>query len=200
MMKRVVCGLATGLFVSNFAMADQVVQLPAPACSFSGFYGGVALGYGVTDSALSNRGDVVHFSVKGPLGGLFLGYGQEVGSSRVYLGLEFSALLSGEKGELKKIKLKKVSTVEIAPRFGVVLNNALVYVKVGFVSSKFKTDNDKQSFSGLVFGTGIDLKLSRHMFAGLGCAHTIYGKKIDGNNNAARPISHDVMLRVGYQF
>ncbi|MGL4824819.1 MAG: outer membrane protein, partial [Alphaproteobacteria bacterium] len=195
--------------------------------------------------------DPVRFdlALKGMNGGVFLGYGKELGTSRVYLGLEAAYLMSGEKMEIKfdlpgtpavagvpaaggapailaapavlgdtvELSLKKKNSIEVAARMGIAMNNAMPYIKAGIVNSQFQLKgsvapsvaaggapapfSEKVRLNGLVVGAGIDLKVSRNVMMGLGYTYTTY-KAFEKNANVKnlKPVSHNVMFRLGYAF
>ncbi|MGL5720519.1 MAG: outer membrane protein [Alphaproteobacteria bacterium] len=126
----------------------------------------------------------------------------------------FPVLASGN----AELSLKKKSSLEVAARMGIVMNNAMPYVKVGIVNSQFQlkgsvtpathvvpmatsTINEKMRLNGLVVGAGIDLKVSRNMMMGLGYTYTTY-KAFTKNADvqSIKPVSHNVMFRLGYAF
>ncbi|MGL4824599.1 MAG: outer membrane protein [Alphaproteobacteria bacterium] len=245
MMKKISYALlGTALLTSVAAQAEDATthapvaaSAPTPACNFSGFYVGLGLGYGVTKGDMEettvtasvpviNKAPMV---LNGVTGGIFAGYGKEMGASRVYLGLEAAYLLSGGKAEYDHpntdFGMKKKDTLELGLRLGVAMNNALPYVKVGFASSKFEgqvldmnADPVKESkrLNGFVIGTGIDLKVSRNVMMGLGYTYTMYkdhksklfadgtGTPVSVTDNVhfknKKPTSHTAMLRIAYTF
>lgn len=233
-MKKISCALMGATLLTSMAMASDASPMPAlsPASNFSGFYSGLTFGQGSGHSTIEIDSVKSDFALKGMNGGVFLGYGKELGTSRVYLGLEAAYLMSGEKLEAKfelpgtprtskvlgdavEISLKKKRSLEIAARVGVVMNNTMPYIKIGVASSQFQLkgsslipsggtssplDGKKRS-NGLVVGTGIDLKISRNMMMGLGYTYTAY-KAFTKNANVQdmKPVSHNVMFRLGYVF
>ncbi len=116
-----------------------------------------------------------------------------------------------------ELSLKKKSSLEVVARMGIVMNNAMPYVKVGIVNSQFQlkgsvtpathlapatsTVNEKMRLNGLVAGAGIDFKVSRNVMMGLGYTYTTY-KTFNKNANVEnlKPVSHNVMFRLGYAF
>jgi outer membrane immunogenic protein len=209
MMKKISYALlGTALLTSVAAQAEEPtstgsvsVGTSAPACNFSGFYLGLGLGYDSTSGKIEGTSTAAGAStsdnrlsvMKGVNGGVFAGYGKEMGASRVYLGLEASYLLSGEKVNHEDLQVtfstKKKDTLELAFRLGVAMNNALPYVKVGFANSKFEFSSlaynaavpsvfgpfkESKRLNGFLVGTGIDLKVSRNMMMGLGYTYTMY--------------------------
>jgi opacity protein-like surface antigen len=116
-----------------------------------------------------------------------------------------------------ELSLKKKSSLEVVARMGIVMNNAMPYVKVGIVNSQFQlkgsvtpathlvpatyTVNEKIRLNGLVVGAGIDFKVSRSMMMGLGYNYISY-KAFTKNADvqSIKPVSHNVMFRLGYAF
>lgn len=236
MMKKISYALMGATLLTSVAMASDVTPMSAlsPACSFSGFYSGLTFGHASGISSLKVDSAKLDLAIKGMNGGVFFGYGKELGTSRVYLGLEAACLMSGEKLEVKfdlpataaapvsgeaKASLKKKSSLEVATRMGIAMNNAMPYVKVGVVNSQFQLKgsvapsvaagaalapvaiSEKIRLNGLVVGAGIDLKVSRNMMMGLGYTYTTY-KAFTKNSNIEdlKPVSHNVMFRLGYAF
>lgn len=234
-MKKISYALMGATLLTSVAMASDVTPMPAlsPVCNFSGFYSGLTFGHASGHSRLKANPVELDFALKGMNGGVFLGYGKELSTSRVYLGLEAAYLMSGEKLETKfnlpatatdrvsgevKASLKKKSSLEVAARVGIAMNNALPYVKVGVVNSQFQLKgsvapsvaaaplvpvavSEKMRLNGLVVGAGIDLKLSRNMMMGLGYTYTTYKHfRKNANIQDVKPVSHNVMFRLGYAF
>ncbi|MGL5720299.1 MAG: outer membrane protein [Alphaproteobacteria bacterium] len=246
MMKKISYALLGSALLTSVAQAEDATahapmsaSAPTSACNFSGFYMGLGLGYGVTKGkhhetymagGLSSTLNGEPTVMDGATGGIFAGYGKEMGASRVYLGLEAAYLLSGEKFTYKNDTLglaynhKKKDTLELAFRLGVAMNNALPYVKVGFASSKFelgtldgsfKMVKDSKRANGFLVGAGIDLKVSRNVMAGLAYTYTTYkdvkSKTLHNGINPisptdslniknGKPTSHAAMLRIAYTF
>jgi outer membrane immunogenic protein len=245
MMKKISYALlGSALLTSVAAQAEDATAhapvsaaAPTSACNFSGFYMGLGLGYGSTKGDMEST--TVTASVptineapmvlNGVTGGIFAGYGKEMGASRVYLGLEAAYLLSGGKFEYEnstmEIGMKKKDTLELGLRLGVAMNNALPYVKVGFANSKFEDKTidtiansvkESKRLNGFLVGAGIDLKVSRNVMMGLGYTYTMYkdhksklhadgsGAPADATNNVhfknKKPTSHNAMLRIAYTF
>ncbi|MGL4426845.1 MAG: outer membrane protein [Alphaproteobacteria bacterium] len=236
MMKKISYALVGATLLTSAAMASDMTPMPAlsPKCNFSGFYSGLTFGHASGHSSLKVDPVKLDLALKGMNGGVFLGYGKELGTSRVYLGLEAAYLMSGEKMEAKfdlpataaapvsgeaKASFKKKSSLEVAARMGIAMNNAMPYIKAGIVNSQFQLKgsvapsvaagaplvpvafSEKMRLNGLVVGAGIDLKVSRNMMMGLGYTYTTY-KAFEKNANVKnlKPVSHNVMFRLGYAF
>lgn len=170
---------------------------PIPMVSdngWAGFYGGVQSGYGAADSETTGgRGshgvDNGNMGNTGGNGGLFAGYGML--NSRWYYGLELS--ISDNRAAWYHIKTKsggrefslaERESYEGVLRLGRVMpNGVLSYLSLGAVKTGFVTDYDvsgypsstvKNRLLGVVYGIGMDLPLSRHLFARLGYQYSAY--------------------------
>jgi opacity protein-like surface antigen len=104
----------------------------------------------------------------------------------------------------QKLSIKKTDSIEAVARLGVVVNQTtLPYLKVGVVSSQFKSGNVSKRLSGLVVGAGVDFKVSPKVMMGLGYSYATYKKletKLAGLPVEVKPVSHNVMVRVAYHF
>ncbi len=224
MMKKISYALLGSALLTSVAQAEDATahapvsaSAPTSACNFSGFYMGLGLGYGGTKlrhdeyflGASGNGGWERPAVMDGATGGIFAGYGKEMGASRVYLGLETAYLFSGEKHTYKNSAEwadyggKKKDTLELAFRLGVAMNNALPYVKVGFANSKFEMYTidatlpvanklkESKRLNGFLIGAGIDLKVSRNVMMGLAYTYTTYKdhKSKQHLNGVVTPIS-----------
>lgn len=138
------------------ALALTASSASATMKSFTGFYMGANLGYGMgrataqtsgTGAAASNFAQKNHLSVSGMNGGLHLGYGWML--QRVYyLGLEAFGTLSNMQGsqqvgddkrfQASFIKARLNNTFGAALHFGGMLNSMLAYVKIGVESASWK--------------------------------------------------------------
>ncbi|MGL5784983.1 MAG: outer membrane protein [Alphaproteobacteria bacterium] len=214
--------LSSALVASGAFANDGAVQ-PAPAknpCHMGGFYIGAAVGYGShkarTDQKLTSalvatdplrKNDL---SLDGANGGLFLGYGKEFGGSRVYLGLEFGYFMDGSKGkseytpvavlpgDLLKTEAKRKDGLELAARMGLIFNQTMPYLKLGWANTKVEATQVvaadtalvgpavpvqltqkflNKRLNGFLVGAGIDMKLNRNLIAGLEYTYATYQKK-----------------------
>jgi opacity protein-like surface antigen len=152
---------------------------------------------------VSTRRRHLNAALKGVSGDFFMGYGKQWG--RVYLGLEASYLLSGEKGKLAiDLPVHKKDTLEVAFRPGIVVKRTLFYGKIGVANSRFKLSGEFQRFHGLSLGCGVDVKLSPWMLMGMGYTCIFYRKKTFFNQTVfteLKPRSHRLMLlRMAYTF
>ncbi|MGL4426581.1 MAG: outer membrane protein [Alphaproteobacteria bacterium] len=206
--------------VASGAFANDSAMQPAPAknpCHMGGFYIGAAVGYGShkakTDQKLTSvslADTYTHkndLSLDGANGGLFLGYGKEFGGSRVYLGLEFGYFMDGSKGkreytpstlvegDLLKTEAKRKDGLELAARMGLIFNQTMPYIKLGWANTKVEATqlvvadagaapipqfNQKflnKRLNGFLVGAGIDMKLNRNLIAGLEYTYATYQKK-----------------------
>ncbi|MGL4371258.1 MAG: outer membrane protein, partial [Alphaproteobacteria bacterium] len=132
-----------------------------------------------------------------------MGYGKEFGGSRVYLGLEFGYFLDGSKGkreytpavigdgELLKTEAKRKDGLELAARMGLIFNQTMPYIKLGWANTKVEATQIvsadtgfavgppilnapqltqkflNKRLNGFLVGAGIDMKLNRNLIAGL---------------------------------
>ncbi len=215
--------------VASGAFANDGAMQPAPAknpCHMGGFYIGAAVGYGShkakTDQILTSvflgnpyathKNDL---SLDGANGGLFLGYGKEFGGSRVYLGLEFGYFMDGSKGkreytpavvtpgDLLKTEVKRKDGMELAARMGLIFNQTMPYIKLGWANTKVEATQVvgadtlvggpppvppatvaqltqkflNKRLNGFLVGAGIDMKLNRNLIAGLEYTYATYQKK-----------------------
>jgi opacity protein-like surface antigen len=208
--------------VASGAFANEAAMQPAPAknpCHMGGFYIGAAVGYGShkakTDQILTSTalGGIVathknDLSLDGANGGLFLGYGKEFGGSRVYLGLEFGYFLDGSKGkreyiapaagivngDLLQTEAKRKDGMELAARMGLIFNQTMPYIKLGWANTKVEATQLvvadagvappqltqkflNKRLNGFLVGAGIDMKLNRNLIAGLEYTFATYQKK-----------------------
>lgn len=139
---RVLAGVASIALTATAAYADDVVKsrhkdVPS-AYNWAGFYAGVHAGYGVgnTDFGNSDFG-TLDIQDKGGLGGVQVGYNQQIGN--VLLGVEGDFSFAGFKGErsltfapvtiTQNSKIKWLST--LTGRAGVTNGPWLTYVKGG---------------------------------------------------------------------
>ena len=154
------------------ALALTASSASATMKSFTGFYMGANLGYGMGRATAQTNGTApagaanpnapgvaqkAHLSVSGMNGGLHLGYGWML--QRVYyLGLEAFGTLSNMQGsnQNKNIlagqpgftKARFNNAFGAAVHFGGMLNSMLAYVKIGVESAswKFEQTHDKALF------------------------------------------------------
>ncbi|MGL5784644.1 MAG: outer membrane protein [Alphaproteobacteria bacterium] len=233
MMKKISYALlGTALLTSVAAQAEDAAAhapisaaAPTSACNFSGFYAGLGLGYGATKhdykserltAGVSSQNTHENYAANGVTGGIFAGYGKEMGSSRVYLGLEAAYLFASEKSQNLFGGFKKKDGFELALRLGMAMNNALPYLKIGFASTKFDVegklllaDNSariihkkSKRLSGFLIGAGIDLKMSRNVMMGLAYTYTMYKDLKSGQlspDNAAPPTAPTAGDHVHYK-
>lgn len=242
--------------VASGAFANDGAMQPAPAknpCHMGGFYIGAAVGYGshkartdqnLTSVALATT--TLHkndLSLDGANGGLFLGYGKEFGGSRVYLGLEFGYFLDGSKGkyeyvpgalaapgDLLKTEAKRKDGMELAARMGLIFNQTMPYIKLGWANTRVEATQVVASdalattlltqkflnkrLNGLLVGAGIDMKLNRNLIAGLEYTFATYQKKgtqqavatgvgptaINNWDSKLKLTDNKFRLRLAYQF
>ncbi len=171
---------------------------PAEAASFErsvdfgGFYIGAQVGHGVVASTTTGdraAGSVLtaDFSDDGLTGGIFVGYGHQLG--RVYLGVEGEA----EYGDVhwdherdpsgRSFSVTKKEGYGAGLRLGYVANNsALIYGRVGLVQTNFEAAfkrgnnvlvEDKRA-SGVRYGMGLELPMSERAVIRLDYTFTSY--------------------------
>jgi opacity protein-like surface antigen len=225
--------MASGAFATDVGMQPAAPKNP---CNMTGFYVGAAVGYGshkgktsqvLTSAALGGGVIATHkndLSLDGANGGLFLGYGKEFGGSRVYLGLEFGYFLDGSKGnreyttpaagvvngDLVRTDAKRKDGLELAARMGLIFNQTMPYIKLGWANTKVEatqivvpdagvtTARLTQKFlnkrlNGFLVGAGIDLKLNKNLIAGLEYTYATYQKKgtLQSVDGTAAPVAAD---------
>ncbi|MEM1078413.1 MAG: outer membrane beta-barrel protein [Pseudomonadota bacterium] len=135
------------------SLEDPVIAPPplppvvaAPGTDWTGFYGGVQLGYGEVDTSASGvDGD-------GAIGGLILGYDYDFGSYVVGAGLDY---------DIADIDLGGAATLEdvlrLKLRAGVEAGPALIYATGGY--ARAGTD-DLGSDDGYFIGAGVDYPIT----------------------------------------
>jgi outer membrane immunogenic protein len=224
MMKKISYALlSTTLLVSAAVASGTAPSQPAPAktsaSAFSGGYLGVKVGHSSTAMYQQyNNTAGSDVSVPGITGGVFVGWGQEIGTSGLYGGLEVAYLLSSDtyKGTSE---IKKGKGLELAFRLGFLpSSNVLLYTKAGMVNSKFEVTPPNalnlkklsKCMNGMLLGAGIDTALSSHVVVGLDYTYAMYGKQkhqFESNNagvaatpGTLKPTSHTVMFRAAYRF
>lgn len=220
MMKKISYALLSTTLLASAATASTPSET-APASAFAGWYMGGKMGHS-SSSMFQQYGDAPSgsdVSVPGLTGGVFAGWGKEIGTSGLYGGVELAYLLSNDTYK-QASQVRKSNTSEIAGRLGFVKNqNVLIYVKAGYVNSKFEVTPPSVSLSlkklsksmnGVLMGAGIDTALSKHVILGMDYTYAMYGKKKqqfqstnDGNPTTLgtlKPTSHTVTFRAAYRF
>lgn len=123
---------------------DVASSMPAPSKDFKGFYAGVVAGYGFVKIPTEEK----DLSVKGLNGGLNLGYMAPLGTSGVFLGLDLTLTLNGDKGTQLREQVdaagvrdnwntvfRNRNTMEFTARAGYAFKKFMPFVKVGVGSS-----------------------------------------------------------------
>ena len=189
-------------------------QNSAIPCCFGGFYAGAALGYGSHKAEINQALTIANvvlrrhandLSLDGLNGGVFLGYGQAMRCSRVYLGLEVGYFFDGAKGDqtytpsalgagdILKTEAKRKDSIELAARMGWLFNQTMPYLKLGWANTNLEATRvfysplvpattitqkflDKR-INGVLFGAGIEYKLNPCLIAGLEYTHVAYRKE-----------------------
>jgi opacity protein-like surface antigen len=163
-----------------------------------GFYVGANAGYvtGQTNikhdyviNPANKTSDKSSLSGKGAIGGLNLGYQHHFTGSRIVAGLDLKGTFSGLSGKSHtnlitfgevRNRVKMTNSLGAALRLGVLWHNVLPYVKVGYVSSTWKTqsqllptinanaktNNRKKRLNGAEFGVGIDIPMTESLTVG----------------------------------
>jgi len=203
-----------------------------------GFYVGANAGYvtGQTnvkhDYKFGNRrSDKSSLSGKGAIGGLNLGYQHHFTGSRIVAGLDLKGTFSGLSGkshananDMYEVadRVKMTNSLGAALRLGVLWHNVLPYVKVGYVSSNWKTqsifaptvsrnaktNNHKKRLNGAEFGVGIDIPMTEALTVGGEYSFERYQKlsqihkntlNADRINIKYKPTTNQFVLRVKYK-
>jgi outer membrane immunogenic protein len=175
----IVAGVACMAFTAATAQADDVAG--SRRVNWTGFYAGVHAGYGLgnTDFGNSDFG-ALDIQGKGGLGGIQLGYNQQIGN--LLLGVEGDFSFSGYKGErsltfapvtiTQNSKIKWLST--LTGRVGLTNGPWLTYAKAGVawakqdygylltVTAPAETINmsTSETRSGWIIGAGIEYALA----------------------------------------
>lgn len=156
--------------------------------------------------------------------GVFAGYGQRLGSSPIYLGVELEAENSDAGWESARTPNRRNYSAERGSglgagiRVGYLLEGALLYARIGHVRSKFDTDyqfagesvdiRDRRTLSGLRTGFGLEMPASENLFVRLDYSYTDYGSyRIDyatsTSDSAQETFDHDeatFQVGIGYRF
>ncbi|MGL5720298.1 MAG: outer membrane protein [Alphaproteobacteria bacterium] len=220
MMKKISYALLSTTLLASAATASNATpsEICIPVSAFAGWYAGGKVGHSSSSMfqqyAAAAGSDV---SVPGITGGVFAGWGKEIGTSGLYGGVELAYLLSNDTYK-KASTVKKGNTLELAFRLGVVKSeNILLYAKAGYVNSKFEVTPSaapalkklSKSMNGVLVGAGIDTALSKHVILGMDYTYSMYGKQkqqfqpVAGGatvSGTLKPTSHVVTFRAAYRF
>ncbi|MGL4371923.1 MAG: outer membrane protein [Alphaproteobacteria bacterium] len=222
MMKKISYALLSTTLLASAATASNATpsEACAPVSAFAGWYAGGNVGH--SSSSMFQQYDAAagaDVSVPGITGGVFAGWGKEIGTSGLYGGVELAYLLSNDTYK-KASTVKKGNTLELAFRLGVVKSeNVLLYAKAGYVSTKFEVTPSyapiplkklSKSMNGVLVGAGIDTALSKHVILGMDYTYAMYGKQKQQFQPVAaggatvsgtlKPTSHTVTFRAAYRF
>ncbi|MGL4427028.1 MAG: outer membrane protein [Alphaproteobacteria bacterium] len=224
MMKKISYALLSTTLLASAATASNATPLEtcAPVSAFAGWYAGGKVGH--SSSAMFQQyspGGVAaagqDVSVPGITGGVFAGWGKEIGTSGLYGGVELAYLLSNDTYK-KASTVKKGNTLELAFRLGVVKSeNVLLYAKAGYINTKFEVTPPtnlalkklSKAMNGVLVGAGIDTALSKHVILGMDYTYAMYGKQkqqfqpVGGGATVPgtlKPTSHTVTFRAAYRF
>lgn len=238
-MKKTIYALTASAFLTSAAFAADDMSStsanPATCANFSGFTLGGLLGYGSGNARTTTHPTIAgvtgasghsDISINGINGGVILGYGKAVSSSKVYLGLDVSYVFDSARGKVtlpgnRNIVVKRQDSFDIDGRVGLVWANALPYLFVGWANSKAQASNFgvkyiNKRLNGFNVGAGVDFKLTRHIVTGLVYKYTTFSKSgtgvltsIDGvtppaaaNNTTLRSHLGDnkFQIKLAYQF
>lgn len=124
------------------------------------------------------------------------------------------------------VTLTQKDALDVGLRLGIKLSRILPYLKMGWSSAQFETAfedqnlppkilRDTKRLGGWLIGIGVDVKISENMFIGASYTFVFYGtwkgKRFAIDNQTPitdaehirherKPLSHNVMLRIGYLF
>jgi opacity protein-like surface antigen len=209
----------TCLSVVCFSVIEATAE-KSDAChmsSFNGFYAGLMFGESISKNSYEARNQTNVLNAQTAVledldAGFFAGWGKELATSQVYLGLEAAYLLIGGKSKVPDLsgnettEIKRKDSFELSCRLGFVLNKTLPYIKIGYASTKFQVDtlvpsaanvidkpaNISDRLNGFVTGVGMDHKLSQKLMIGLGYTYVAYSKQskqfsVDGGTTPISP-------------
>jgi outer membrane immunogenic protein len=187
----------------------------------TGLYVGGNIGYGSgTNHILAEDedvpGDVMHLKsgMKGMGGGLHLGFQQMF--NNLVAGIETSASLNNSNGiginmkngtENLRISVKRKNSFGVSGRLGTIINNWLVYGKIGYENAKFcfsakdesESEYKSRRLNGFVPGIGFETLLTQNVMLGAEWSYAMYkNKNFDETKIKARV--GDFKLRVSYKF
>tara|TARA_R110002095_G_scaffold200627_1_gene180978 strand:+ start:1406 stop:2056 length:651 start_codon:yes stop_codon:yes gene_type:complete len=213
--KNMIATSAVALAVATSAMADTT--------NFSGAYIGGNFGYGAGKAEINNReaapnNSSIDMGMSGVIGGLHTGYQHQFGM--FILGAEAAANLSNNDGTSKdaaeKTSFKRKHAFGLAARAGVVINNWMTYVKLGWENAKFDykvsgnvapflADNVSKSkrLNAFVTGLGFETLVAKNMMIGAEWTYSFYQNKTLSAgvvDDKAKPRIGDFKVRLGYKF
>jgi outer membrane immunogenic protein len=188
------------------------------ARDWSGFYAGLQTGYDIARAKEEHsvRGAKTR-NVRGPEGGVFLGWGHQTGA--LYLGAELEGAFSGaaakEKVSNGKHEVSKSWNYGGAVRVGTpVFDNGLIYLKGGYQASAFKlasnrpddvsapSVNRSKTLHGPMIGIGYDHMISENWFLRADASYVFYNamKYTDSAGDTGKITPRDIGLRLGVAY
>lgn len=198
------------------------VLLAAPAAAqtrevnFGGFYVGAQVGYGWTsaEGSATVGGATAAFddSEGGVNGGVFLGYGVQLGA--FYIGIEGEASLSSAEYEESSGgitgRIEQKHTFGAGARLGYrFLPNAMLYGRAGVVQTNFEasatngatTISDDDDLTGIRFGGGIEVGALTNLSMRVEYTRTDYDEQsyASGANSARVDVDED-LIRFGLAY
>ncbi|CAA6603914.1 exported hypothetical protein [Rhodospirillaceae bacterium LM-1] len=206
------------------AAKSEPVMAPTPIADYkkardwSGFYLGAQAGYDLakTKEEHSVRGSKSH-TVDGPEGGLFLGWGTQMGS--LYLGGELAGAYAHASAKQKvdngKHDLSKSWNYGGALRVGTpVFDDGLVYLKGGYQASSFKLASNRpgdagapsisksKTLHGPLVGVGFDYLMTDNWFLRTDASYVFYNsmKYTDSAGGTGKISPNDISLRLGVAY
>lgn len=186
---------------------------------FNGFYVGAQLGYGMTDMEFTDRtvgnNATVNMFADGLLGGVFAGYGFM--SDRVYFGIEadfeYSDVDQTAKHDGDRFFAEKEYGFSVSGRLGYeVVDNALVYVRLGYNGSEFEMKDTsggvvtkKDDFlHGFELGAGAEMAIHDNVTMRLEYKHTFFEDysmtTTGGVKHTLEPSENKVVLGFAFMF
>jgi hypothetical protein len=164
----------------------------APRMDFSGGYLGGQIGFASLDTELSGarqpgRSLAADFGDDGAMGSIYGGFGWSL--DRLYLGIEAEAEVSDVTWNQQREPTGRAFSVDKRAGYGaslrvgyLVRDSGLLYLRVGGVSSQFRTRYARGSVSleqtntqpGIRFGGGAELPVTDHAFVRMDLAYTRY--------------------------
>lgn len=208
-------------FIGLLTASVLTANISYASSDMSGFYLGGNLGYGSGSTHLlakddENPSDISKFKFgsKGIVGGFHAGFRTMV--NKFVVGLEGSASLNksnrsnmtlNEGTEVTRLSIKRKDSFGVSSHFGPIINNWLVYGKVGYEGAKFSLRAQENSdikhnthrLNGFVPGIGCETLLSDNVMLGAEWSYSMYkNKKFEDSKIKAR--IGDFKLRLSYKF
>lgn len=215
-------------FMSSIICLVSMAQASATRPA-RGAYGGISAGYGFGSSKYGERSINNRIfrgrdtSLKGPVGGAFLGFMRTDGP--VMFGVEGYGLLTANRGRHSDkmpgreevTRLKRTHLYGAAIRLGGrVQEKIMLYGRVGFERARFHFTNtshlrvpprqaNQKTLSGFAPGVGLEVAMPNHMLLGIEYTHSFYRsvslKKADQRTLIRfKPRLGSATIRLGYMF